>query len=54
MSRVIEETGLNVAVIDGDMSIRRDFYAELKGAPLAQHNLIYTLDHGPKCTEISS
>ena len=26
MSRVIEETGLNVAVVDGDMSVRSDFY----------------------------
>ncbi|KAL1528693.1 hypothetical protein AB1Y20_010029 [Prymnesium parvum] len=53
MSRVIEETGLNVAVIDGDMSIRRDFYGLLKGAPLDQHNLIYTLDHSPACGDLN-
>ena len=53
MSRVIEELGLNVAVIDGDMSVRSDFYPELKRPPLAAHNLIYTLDHGPKCGDLN-
>jgi hypothetical protein len=53
MSRIIEETGLNVAVIDGDMSVRRDFYPALKAAPLAAHNLIYTLDHGPTCGDLN-
>ena len=43
MSRVIEETGLNVAVVDGDMSVRSDFYPLLKAPPLQAHNLIYTL-----------
>jgi hypothetical protein len=45
MSRVIGELKLNVAVLDGDIAVRRDFYPELKGPPLAGHNLIYTLDH---------
>ena len=53
MSRVIEELGLNVAVIDGDMSVRSDFYPELKRPPLREHNLIYTLDHGPKCGDLN-
>ena len=53
MSRVIEELGLNVAVIDGDMSVRHDFYPELKRPPLREHNLIYTLDHSPKCGDIN-
>ena len=53
MSRVIEELGLNVAVIDGDMSVRNDFYPELKRPPLMEHNLIYTLDHGPKCGDLN-
>ena len=53
MSRVIEELGYNVAVIDGDMSVRFDFYPELKRPPLAEHNLVYTLDHGPKCGDIN-
>ena len=53
MSRVIEELGLNVAVIDGDMSVRHDFYPELKRPPLAAHNLVYTLDHGPKCGDLN-
>ena len=53
MSRVIEEHGLNVAVIDGDMSVRADFYPELKRPPLAAHNLVYTLDHGPKCGDLN-
>ncbi len=53
MSRVIEELGLNVAVIDGDMSVRFDFYPSLKQAPLSAHNLIYTLDHGPKCGDLN-
>ena len=53
MSRVIEELGLNVAVIDGDMSVRSDFYPELKRPPLDGHNLVYTLDHGPKCGDLN-
>ncbi|KAL3933954.1 MAG: hypothetical protein SGPRY_000049 [Prymnesium sp.] len=53
MSRVIEETGVNVAVIDGDMSVRRNFYELLKGPPLDQHNLIYTLDHSPACGDLN-
>jgi len=53
MSRVIEELGLNVAVIDGDMSVRSDFYRALKQPPLDGHNLIYTLDHSPKCGDLN-
>lgn len=53
MSRVIAETKLNVAVVDGDMFVQRDFYPLLKAAPLRQHNLIYSLDHGPTCGDLN-
>jgi len=53
MSRVINELQLNVAVVDGDMFVQRDFYPMLKSAPLAAHNLIYSLDHGPTCGDLN-
>lgn len=53
MSRVIGELGLNVAVVDGDISVQRDFYPALKSAPLGGHNLIYTLDHAPTCGDLN-
>eukprot|EP00965_Chrysotila_dentata_P197845 6178434-Pleurochrysis_carterae.AAC.1 len=53
MSRIIGEERVNVAVVDGDMSIQTDFYPLLKAPPLAQHNLIYTLDHTPDCGDLN-
>jgi len=47
------ELGLNVAVVDGDISIQRDFYSYLKSEPLQDHNLIYTLDHAPTCGDLN-
>jgi len=53
MSRLIAEERLNVAVLDGDMSIQRPFYGMMKSEPLAEHNLIYTLDHSPACGDLN-
>lgn len=47
------ELGLNVAVLDGDISVQRDFYPAFKSPPLAGHNLIYTLDHAPTCGDLN-
>ena len=33
--------------------MQRDFYPLLKAAPLRQHNLVYSLDHGPTCGDLN-